>query len=352
MNDHNFDNFSQYFNKWQKNLINLALKRNLVDKELENYIKNIQTIDSEIYKALFTAKEYYDKKRHYYNQKIKRIKQKEIEFKKLLDHVNRDKKNLAVPKVTDEISTSIRNIKQSIEEIEDKIHFLCNQIEEVSLDIDEENNIIEDVKDLDRDKQINIRHLRKLEQDLFREKQHNTYFKTVRTNEILEINLKEIPRKLDKWSKKKVNFHRKMLDLCRKAKVFEYIKKQIENDLLGAKQATDRHLQLFSELIIQNKKKLIEEQLEFLKNKAKAKEKRVLNTKRVIKEKRMPNSKYTTKEKQLPNIKYLTKKKRLQKNLRNEKLKIAIEKQKSGKKLEFYELQLILDHSKRKKNKK
>jgi hypothetical protein len=348
MNDHDFDNFSQSFNKWQRNLINLALKRNLVDKELENYIKSFLTIDSEIYKTLFTAKEYYDKKRHYYNQKIKRLKQKEIEFKKILDHINRDKRNLAVPKVTDEISTSIRNIKQSIEEIENKINFLSNQIEEVSLDIDEESNIIEDIKDLDRDKQINIRNLRKLEQDLFGEKQRNTYFKTIRTNEILEINLKEIPRKLDKWSKKKINFHRKMLDLCRKAKVFEYIKKQIENDLLGAKQATDRHLQLFSELTIQNKKKLIEEQLKFLKNKAKAKEKRLQNIKYITKEKRLQNIKYITKEKRLPNIKYITKKKRLQKKFRNEKLKIALEKQKSGKKLDFYELKLILDRSKKK----
>ena len=336
MNNHNFDNFSQYFNKWQKNLINLTLKRSLVDKELENYIKNIQTIDSEIYKALFTAKEYYSKKHHYYNQKIKRLKQKEIEFKKFL--VDREKRTLTEPKVTDEISTSISYIKQSLEEIEGKINNLTKQIEEITLDIDEENNIIEDIKNLDRDKQINLRHLRKLEQDLFREMQHNTYFKTVRTIEIIEINLKEIPRNLDKWSKKKVKIHRKMLDLCRKANVFEYVKKQIENDLLGAKQATDRHLQLYSKLTIQNKRKLIEEQLSFFKNKAKAKEKRMLNTK------------YVTKENRLPNIKYIIKKKRLQKRFMKDKLKIALEKQKSGKKLDFYELKLILDHSKKRKN--
>ena len=94
MKDHNFDNFSQYFNNWQKNIINFTLKRNLANKELENYIKNFQTIDSEIYKALFTAREYYIKKRRYYNQKIKRLKQKEIEFKRFLDIVNREKRSL------------------------------------------------------------------------------------------------------------------------------------------------------------------------------------------------------------------------------------------------------------------
>ena len=113
-----------------------------------------------------------------------------------------------------------------------------------------------------------------------------------------------------------------MLDLCRKAKVFENIKKQIENELLGAKQATDRYLLLYSELKNQNKKKIIEEQLRIFKDRAKAKEKRMLNTK------------------------YIVKKKRLKKKFRNEKLEIALEKQKSGKKLDFYEFKLILDYSK------
>jgi len=324
MTDHNFDNFSHYFNKWQKNIINFALKRNLVNKELEKYIKSFQTIDSEIYKALFTAKEYYNKKHRYYNQKIKRLKQKEIEFKQLLDYVNREKRSLTEPKVKDEISTSIKHIKQSIKEIDDKINDLSNQIEELTLDLDEEDNIIEDIKNLDKDKKINLRHLRKLEQDLLREMQHNTYFKTVRTIEILEINLKEIPRNLKKWSKKKVKIHRKMFDLCRKANAFENIKKQIENELLGAKQATDMSLQLYSEMTNQNKNKLIEEQLSFFKKKAKAK------------------------EKQRQKTKYIIKNKRLRKKFKNKKLEIALEKQKSGKKLDFYEFKLILDHSRNK----
>jgi len=324
MTDRNFDNFSHYFNKWQKNIINFDLKRNLVNKELEKYIKSFQTIDSEIYKALFTAKEYYNKKHRYYNQKIRRLKQKEIEFKQFLDYVKREKKSLKEPKVKDEISISIRHIKHSIKEIDDKINNLSNQIEELTLDLDEEENIIEEIKNLDRDKKINLRHLRKLEQDLLREIQHNTYLKTVRTIEILEINLKEIPRNLNKWSKKKVIIHRKMLDLYRKAKVFENIKKQIENELLGAEQATDRCLQLYSKMTNQNKNKLIEEQLSFFKKKVKAK------------------------EEQRQKIKYIIKKKRLQKKFKNKKLEIALEKQKSGKRLDFYELKLILNHSKKK----
>ncbi len=84
MNDRNFDNFSHNFNKWQKNIINFTIKRNLANKELEKYIKSVPTIDSEIYRALFTAKEYYTHKLRYYNRKNKRLKKKEHEFKQLL----------------------------------------------------------------------------------------------------------------------------------------------------------------------------------------------------------------------------------------------------------------------------
>ncbi|TES94298.1 MAG: hypothetical protein E3J90_12735, partial [Promethearchaeota archaeon] len=217
MADHKFDNFSHYFSNWQKNIFNFSLKRNLANKELENYVKSFRNIDSEIYKSLFSAKEFYGKKRHYYNQKIKKLKQQEIEFKNLLEYVYKERKKVSEPKVKNEISTSIKHIKDSIEEIEHKIYNLNNKIEEQALDIDEESYIIEEIKLLDRDKQINFRHLRKLEGELTEEIRTNTYFKSVRTIEILEVNLKEIHRKLYKWPKRKVKIHKQMLNLYRKA---------------------------------------------------------------------------------------------------------------------------------------
>jgi len=90
MTANKFDNFSHYFYNWQKNIISFVLKRNLASKELENYVKSFRNIDSEIYKSLFAAKEFYAKKRHYYNQKIKKLKQNEIDFKKLLDYAYRE----------------------------------------------------------------------------------------------------------------------------------------------------------------------------------------------------------------------------------------------------------------------
>ena len=46
-------------------------------------------------------------------------------------------------------------------------------------------------------------------------------------------------------------------------------------------------------------------------------------------------------------VKALIKKKKKVKRLEQKKLEIALEKQKSGKKLDFYEYQLILKHSKK-----
>ena len=76
-----------------------------------------------------------------------------------------------------------------------------------------------------------------------------------------------------------------MLELYRKAKEFENIKKQIEKELLGVKLTTDKSLQLFYELKNQSEKKAFQEQLKIIKDKAKAKERNKLKTKYVIKKK-------------------------------------------------------------------
>ena len=189
--------------------------------------------------------------------------------------------------------------------------------------LDEENNIIEEIQNLDRDKQINLRHLKTLEAKLRKEMQNDMFFKTVRTIEILEVSLKGINRNLEKWSNRKVKTHKKMLNLYRKAKEFEMIKMQIERELLGAKQLIDKNLIIFYELKTKSQKQAIQEQVRILKNKIKNKEVQRVKTK------------------------YIVRKKRTQKKFGKEKLAIALRKQKSGKKLDFYELKLILEHSKK-----
>ncbi|MFX0076231.1 MAG: hypothetical protein ACFE96_12365, partial [Candidatus Hermodarchaeota archaeon] len=321
----NFDDFSRYFHNWQKNVINFGLKRNLSSKELENYIMSFPNIDSAIVKSLFAAKEFYAKKRRYYKKKINSLKQKDIEYTKLLEYAYKERKHVSEPKIKDEIITSINHIKNALKEIEFKILNLNNKIEEQILDLDEENYIIEEIQNLDRDKQVNLRHLKKLEGNLSYEIQSNRFYKTVRTIKILEINVRAIEKNLKKWSKRRVNTHKKMLEIYRKAKHFENIKKQIEKELIGAKQATDKNLQLFYKLRDKSQKQAFQEQVELFKSRKKEEELRILKTK------------------------YIIKKKKTQKKYTKEKLKAALDKQKSGKKLDFYELKLILEHTKQKK---
>jgi hypothetical protein len=325
MSNHKFDNFSQYFHNWQKNVINFGLKRNLTNKELENYIKSFPNIDSEIVKSLFAAKEYYAKKRSYYKKKIKTLKQKDIEYTKLLEYVYKERKKVSEPKIKDETITSINHIKTSIKEIEFKILNLNNRIEEQILDLDEENYIIEELQNLDREKQINLTHLKKLEGNLSHELRTNRFYKTVRTIKILEVNVRNIDKNLKKWSNRRVNTHKQILSLYRKARNFENIKKQIENELLRTKQTTDKNLQLFYRLKDKSQKQAFQEQVRMYKSKRKEEELHRLKTK------------------------YIIKKKKTQKKYVKEKLAIALEKEKSGKKLDFYELKLILEHKKQKK---
>ena len=116
-----------------------------------------------------------------------------------------------------------------------------------------------------------------------------------------------------------------MLGLYRKAKKFESVKKQIENELLGTKQITDKNIQLFYKLKDRSQKQAFQEQVKKYRSKIKKEELSKLKTK------------------------YIVKKKITRKKYMKEKLKTALDKQKSGKKLDFYELKLILEHSKQKK---
>ena len=116
-----------------------------------------------------------------------------------------------------------------------------------------------------------------------------------------------------------------MLDLYRRAKQFQNIKKQIENELLGTKQAADKNIQNFYKIKDNSLKQAFQEQVKIYRKKKKEEEVNRVKTK------------------------YIVQKKRTQKKYTKKKLETALEKQKLGKKLDFYELKLILEHSKQKK---
>ena len=324
-----FDNFSSLVGIWKKKLINFGLQRDLLDKELENMIVNLLKVESQIFKSLIEARIYSDEQRQSYNYRIEQLKNKSVEDQKFLDYFKTEVDNLPEPKKPKEIITSIEHMITSIKNIDQKINSLKEKLIEEILNITQENKVLEDLKVLEIQKQTKIDELIILEQDLKSELKNNVYFRTQRSIEILEINMKLIKKNLKKWTEKRTEGHKIMLSLYRKAKAFEIIQKQMENELNLKEKSANKYHQQFNDLINQNKNKILEELFVYLKSKKKP-------------EKIKPKLKVIDKE--------LIKRKKSRKKFMKKKLAIAIDKKKAGKRLNFYELKLILDHSKKENN--
>ncbi|MHA2280760.1 MAG: hypothetical protein ACXAC5_07900 [Promethearchaeota archaeon] len=331
MNSKEDYNFGDYINNAQKKVREFVHERNQLNDKLKNYILNLQSIDSEIYNSIFDAREFYNEKRNTYNIKLRNLKRKKIEYEQLWDRLTKELSTLSKPKLNNDLSISIDSTKQSIEDIEYEINTLNKKLEEQLLDIEEENEIIEKLRELEENKPKEINRLVELEQKQATKFQTSHYYITQTRIETLEKNLKEIYETLIELSNKRLMTHKKMFDLCRKVREFEKIKKEIENELTQNISTADGYNQLFLQLMAQNKKKLLDK----LSNSPEGKV--------------QPRRRVQPREIETPKVKAIIKKKKKYKRLGQKKLAIALDKQKSGKKLDFYELQLILKHSKNKR---
>jgi len=325
MSDEEKYNFGNYMKKAQKELKEFVLEIDQLNSKIKNNILSLQNTDSEIYKLLFNARDFYLEKRNEYNIKLGKLKRQKIEYEGLWNHLTKKIKTLQKPRLNNDISTSIDETKLSIEDVEYKINIMNNKLENQILDIDEENEIIDELKDLEMSKQEKISKLAVLEQKQAKNLQNNDYYKTQIKIETLEKNLREIYEDLIRLFNKRLMTHKKMLDLYRKSIEFEKIKSETEKELIKNETISKEFHHLFLKLIEKNRKILVDE----LSNRVKSK---------------IPLTKIKT-----PNIKAIIKKKKKYKRLEKKKLAIALDKQKAGKKLDFYELQLILKHSKKKR---
>ncbi|MFX1302840.1 MAG: hypothetical protein ACFFBV_05520 [Promethearchaeota archaeon] len=317
--------FSNYIENAQKKVKEFVLERDQLNTKLKNYILSLQNIDSQIYYLLFDAREFYNEKRYEYNVKLAKLKSQKTEYERLWNHFTKKLSSLQKPKLNSNIAVSIDYTKRSIEEIENKIEIMNKKLEEQILDIDEENEIIEELRGLEKDKQNKITGLGELEQRQAKKLQNSEYYIIQRKIEPLENNLKEIYENLIKLSDKRLRTHKKMLNLYKKSREFENIKNEIVNELMENKTSAEGYYQLFLKLMDQNKKTLLNK----LSNR--------------------PKSKIRPWKIETANVKAIIKKKKKYKKLEQKKLAIALDKQKAGKKLDFYELQLILKHSKNKR---
>ena len=141
---HNARTSQSSFRGLQLNIENLRQKRDELNKKTKDYINDLQEIEIEISNSLKIAKEKYKKKRDYWNNKVKLLKEKKIEYKTLSDNLMEDKRNLQKSDKEPHEKKQFLSMKQ----IERKIENLERIIETEKLDITEENSIIDKIREL------------------------------------------------------------------------------------------------------------------------------------------------------------------------------------------------------------
>ncbi|KKL89695.1 hypothetical protein LCGC14_1912120 [marine sediment metagenome] len=275
----------------------LRQKRDGLNDKTKKYISDLQENETEIINSLKIAREKHKKKRDYWNNKVKQLKEKKIEYIKLLDNFIEEKKK------------KVHNNKDnkqiiSVKQIERKIDNLERIIETEKLDITEENAIID-----------KIRKFAEMKQRFFSEQKNTELYKIERKIEIVKINLNKIYEQLNKWSNKSQENHSKMLEMFQNVDELKENKKRIEEELIENKKKADSYHEQYLKLLNQRKK--------------------TYKGKKPYK----PNKKLITKIKQ-KTIKY-----EMIQKIQQDKLAMALEKQKAGKKLNLFEARLILEQS-------
>jgi len=289
----------------QKSLRDLQLiiddirkKRDDLNTKTKEYINNLQENETEINNLLKIAKDTYKKRRDYWNNKVKQLKEKKIEYKTLLEKLTEEKK---VIQKSNKKPIKIISIKQ----IERKIDNLERRIEIENLDISEENALIDKIKEL-----------AEMKQDYFAEQQNSDLFRIERKSEIVKINLNKIYEQLNKWSNKSQEYHAKMLETFQKVDQLKESKRIMEEELIENKKSADRYHEQYLNLMTQRKK--------------------ISRGKRPYKTSRNPSIRTSQ----------INKRSEILEKIKQDKLATALEKQKAGKKLNLFEARLILEKSK------
>jgi len=289
------------FRELQFQIEDLRQKRDELNNKTKDFINDLQEIEIEIANSLKNAKEKYKKKRDYWNNKVKQLKEKKIEYKTLLDNLLEEKKK------KQGLEKDLNNNKQpiSMKQIERKIESLERRIETERLDINEENIIID-----------KIRELAAMKQDFLSVQKNSDIFKIERKIEIVKINLNKIYEQLTKWSDKSQENHSKMLEVYQYVDKLKIDKRKLEEDLIENKKTADLYHEKYLKLMNQSKK--------------------IYKGKKPYKPRKMPTAKFSER----------TKKDEMIEQIKKQQLETALEKQRTGKKLNLFEARLILEKSK------
>ena len=286
------------FKDFQVQIEDLKHKRDELNKKTKSFINELIEVENEISNSLKVAKENHKKKRDYWNKKVKLLKDKKIEYKELLDTLFEEKKKIQKIKHEKKEKKQIFSIKQ----IERKIDNLERIIETENLDISEENEIVD-----------KIREYTAMKQEFLSQDRNNELFKIERKIEIVKINLNKIYEKLNKWSDKSQENHSKMLEMFQKADDLKEKKNRLEEELIENKKTADRYHEQYITLMNQRKKTY------------------------------KGKGRYNTNKKHFVRNFQTTKRHEMMAKIREDKLAVALEKQKSGQKLNLFEARLILE---------
>ena len=298
---HNTQTSRTSFRALQSQIDDLRRKRDELNNKTKQFINDLQDIETEIANSLKIAKEKYKKKRDYWNDKVKQLKDKKIEYKTLLDRFLEEKKSLQKTDIKSKDNKQILSIKQ----IERKIDNLERRIETEKLDITEENIIID-----------KIRELAAMKQEYLSQQKNSELFKIEKKIEIVKINLSKIYEQLNKWSDKSQENHAKMLEEFQNVDKLKEDKKKLEEELIENKKTADQYHEQYLKVKNQRKK--------------------------TYKGKKP----YTPSKKPVPKFNKISKKDEMLEKIKQDKLATALEKQKAGKKLNLFEARLILEKSK------
>jgi uncharacterized coiled-coil DUF342 family protein len=290
------------FRELQLQIEEFREKRDELNKKTKEYINELQNIDVKIEENLALAKDDYKKKRDYWNSKVKNLKDKKNEYKNILDKFTEEKKQILKESKKGKGAKKYVSIKQ----IDKKIENLERRIEIENLDILEENAMVDKIREIALEKQ-----------EFLAEQQNSDFFKIERKIQIVKINMNKIYEQLNKWSNKSQDYHSKMHDIYQTVNELREKKKTLEEELIENKKAADSYHEKFLRVMIKIKKDS---------------------------KGRRPT--YTSKKPQAPKSRTYFRNEELEK-LKQDKLAVALEKQKSGRKLNLYEARLILENPKK-----
>ncbi len=232
MSDKENYSFDNYINDAQKKVEEFVQEQEKLNSKLRNYIILFQTYDSEIKKTLYDAREFYSNKRFNYNIKIANLRRKKADYERRWNFLTKKISTLQKPELNTNISTSIDYSKRSLENIENNLNKINETLEAQILDIDEENELIEKIRELEVNKQKTTKILADLKQRQFLKIQNSDYYKTHLEIKDIEKDLREVYEKLIKLTNKRLLTHTQTLNLYKKAKEFEVIKMKIEMELI------------------------------------------------------------------------------------------------------------------------